>query len=507
MEHGAGASTIGGAPLSGDGPGLALADGRSPWALLAVVLFGLFSVNVTVTILAVSIPRIARELHSTQSTLTWVVAGPILAFGIIGPAVGKLGDLWGQRRIYLLGLAGAALMAGASALAWSAPSLITFRVLGAVEGAATGPASFALISLVFPLHQRVKALGFWSMVAAGGPVIGVVIGGPLVSAVGWRVIFAGQVPLCLVALAVAWRLLPETPRQSDRTFDWAGAALLAATATPLLFALNLGPQRGWSSPVVVGGFAVSPLALAAFVAVERRAVRPLVPLHYFSRRNFSFALAAMFLANAAYMGSFVLTPLLLQNVLGYNEAKTGFVSIARPLSFSITGPLAGFLAVKVGERVCGALGGVVLVVAMVWMSTIRSGSTAVHIMIGLALAGVALGISSPSMGSCITGAVERADLGVAGAAQQMMIQVGTSFGIQLMQSVQAARQSAVGAGAAFGEGYLVGGVLAAIATVAALCVRRLPRHPFDRAAVALAEAEVPAREWGATEGAPALLRD
>ncbi|HEV7720368.1 MAG TPA: MFS transporter, partial [Iamia sp.] len=117
----------------------ALRADRSPRVILTVLLLGLFSVNVTVTILAVSIPRIAGDLDASQSTLTWVVSGPILAFGIIGPAVGKLGDLWGQRRVFLLGLAGASLSAAASAMAWSAGSLIAFRVLAAAQGAATGP--------------------------------------------------------------------------------------------------------------------------------------------------------------------------------------------------------------------------------------------------------------------------------------------------------------------------------------------------------------------------------
>src|SRR5690606_38416964 len=115
---------------------------RSRWLVLGVVLFGLFSVNVTITILAVSIPRIAGDLHSTDQVVTWVVPGPTLAFGVIGPLVGKLGDRLGHRRVYLWGLFGAAVMAALSAAAWSAGSLISFRTLRAIEGAATGPASF-----------------------------------------------------------------------------------------------------------------------------------------------------------------------------------------------------------------------------------------------------------------------------------------------------------------------------------------------------------------------------
>ena len=132
-----------------------IVDGVVPenrWRILTIVLGGLFAVNVTITILAVSIHRIADELNTSEPTMTWVVTGPMLAFGVIGPLVGKMGDRLGHRRMFVWGLAGAIVMAGASAFAWNAASLIGFRTLGAIEGAATGPASFAIVSRIFPAH-------------------------------------------------------------------------------------------------------------------------------------------------------------------------------------------------------------------------------------------------------------------------------------------------------------------------------------------------------------------
>lgn len=463
---------------------------RSPRAILIVLLLGLFTVNVTVTILAVSIPRISDDLGSSQSTLTWVVSGPILAFGIVGPAVGKLGDLWGQRRVFLLGLVGACVSAAASAVAWSAGSLIAFRVLAAAQGAATGPASFALIALVYPRSQRVKALGWWSMVAAGGPVVGVVVGGPLVSAFGWRAIFAGQVPLVLVALAVAARLLPETPRRGDKTFDWGGALLLALAATPLLVALNLAPRRGWVDPMVVFCFALAPVAAVAFLAHEGRTARPLLPPRYLRRRNFILPILMLGCMHATYMGSFVLTPLLLQNVLGFDETRTGLVSTARPLAFAIVGPLAAIAVLRLGERVAGMVGASVIVVSMLWMATIGRGTSVLVIVGGLALAGVAMGVSNPAMSSTVAHAVDESDLGVAGAAQQMTMQIGVTFGIQLMQTVQQVRQPVVGLASSYSQGYLAGAVLAALSLVASAGVRRTPRRPRPADVSATADGEV-----------------
>jgi EmrB/QacA subfamily drug resistance transporter len=447
-----------------------ITDGVVPenrWRILATVLSGLFAVNVTITILAVSIHRIAGELHTTEPTMTWVVTGPMLAFGVIGPLVGKLGDRLGHRRLFVWGMAGAAVMALLSAAAWNAPSLIGFRTLGAIEGAATGPASFAIISRIFPTHERVRALGYWSMIGAGSPVVGVVAGGPLVEAFGWRAIFLGQIPLLLIALFFAWRLLPETPRHDAGRFDLAGSALVALTVTPLMLALTESARLGWRHPLVLGCLAASPVAGWAFVRTERRASNPLLPLDYFRRRGFTFAIVTQAFLNGAYMGSFILTPLLLQNVLGYSETRTGLVSIARPLSFSAAGVLAGWVARRAGARPTAVGGAAAVTVAMAWMATLGASSSAPMVMGALALAGLGMGVAMPPIAASVTLSVDRKDLGIAGAAQQMVTTVGIVFGIQVMQAVQQGRVSAVGQAASYPWGYRTGFLLAVLGVAAA----------------------------------------
>lgn len=437
------------------------------WRILVAVLYGLFAVNVTITILAVSIHRIAGEFGTAEATMTWVVTGPMLAFGVVGPLVGKLGDRVGMRRIYLWGLGGAAVMSVASALAWSAGALIAFRTLGAIEGAATGPASFAVISRIFPREERVRALGFWAMVAAGAPVVGVVIGGPMVEAFGWRALFWGQVPLVVLAFVFAFRLFPETPKHNTGRFDIAGAALLALGVTPLLFALNQGPRLGWTSPLVVGAFLVGPLALYGFVRAERVAEQPLLPLRYLRVPGFTYAIVTQAVLNGAYMGSFILTPLLLQNVMGFSETKTGLVSIARPFAFALAGPMAARLVKRVGAPKAASGGSVAVVAALVLMATLGADSTVLMVMGALALAGVGMGFAMPPLAASVTVSVDEADYGIAGAAQQMMIQVGVVFGITVMQSVQQTRLPAVGLQDSYHWGYAAGVVLAAAAMVTA----------------------------------------
>ncbi|MET0903238.1 MAG: MFS transporter [Acidimicrobiales bacterium] len=448
---------------------------RYPWIVLAVALFGLFSVGFTITILSVSIPRIADEMGSDTSTVTWVVTGPLLAFAVVGPAMGKLGDLYGHRRVYALSMASVCVFAGLTAAAWSAGSLIAFRTLGAATGAAVGPASIAIINRMFPRERRVQAMGYWSMVGAGGPVIGVVAGGPIVETFGWRWIFVAQVPLTFVGLVLAFLVLPETERRLSTRFDFAGAAILAVGATSLLFAINRGPSVGWSSPAIVAGFMVAGVALVVFVLVERRVAHPLLPLAYLRRRNFSFAIATQSFTNFAYMGGFVITPLFLESVFGYPETQVGGLMIARPLAFAVTGPLAGYVAIRVGERASAVAGALFVVASMVALSTVAPGSTDLVIIGALALSGVGLGCSSPALTASMANAVEERDLGVAGAFQQMMTQLGVVLGIQLMQTVTVVRQDVVGEVEAYGEAYMLAALVAAAGVVCALFVQSTRR--------------------------------
>jgi MFS family permease len=368
------------------------------------------------------------------------------------------------------------LFAGLTAVSWSAGALIAFRTLGAATGAAVGPASIALINRLFPRERRVQAMGYWSMVGAGGPVIGVVAGGPIVETFGWRWIFIAQVPLTLMGLLLAMLVLPETVRRERVPFDVKGAVVLAIGATSLLFAINRGPLWGWTRPAILTGFVVALVAIALFALVERRVAHPLLPLAYLRQRNFSFAIATQFFTNFAYMGGFIITPLLLGSVLGYPETRVGALMIARPLAFSIAGPLAGYVAVRVGERTSAVVGSAFVVASMVALSSVAPGSSDLVIIGSLALSGIGLGCSSPALSASIANAVDERDLGVAGAFQQMMTQLGVVIGIQVMQTVSVVRRPSAGEVGAYGEAYLLGGAVAALGLLCAVFVQSSQRR-------------------------------
>ena len=444
---------------------------RSRWLVLVAVLTGLFATGFSITILAVSLPKVAHDLHSSPEDLTWVVTGPLLGFALLMPLMGKIGDTRGHRRVYLLGFAGFTIGAAGTALAWSGPALIAIRTIGSLPGAAIGPASMALIMQAFPAEDRVKAMGWWSLVGAGAPVIGLVVGGPVVAALGWRVIFIAQVPLSLAALGLAYFVLRETPRREREPLDLAGAGTLAGATVSALLALTIGSRLGYDSPGVMALFATAPLLLWWFVRIEGRAEQPLLPLRFFRTRNFSASLAAQFCANFAYMGGFIVTPLLVQSRFGFTVAATSWAMACRPLTFSISAPGSGYLASRVGERRAGLSGTSLLVLSMVIFAIASATDTVGLVFAGLALSGLAMGASMPSLVTIVANTVDVGDLGVANAAQQMVGQIGTVAGIQLLSTIQGGSVD----GLPFTAAYLIGGTVAAAGVVAAGFISRRAR--------------------------------
>jgi EmrB/QacA subfamily drug resistance transporter len=444
---------------------------RYRWWVLWTVLAGLFASGFTITILAVSLGDVARDLGSSEISLTWTVTGPFLALALSMPLFGKIGDVRGHRRVYLFGLAGFTVGTFLTALAWDGPSLIAIRVLAAIPGAATGPASMALIMRAFPEDDRVKAMGWWSLVGAGAPVIGLVAGGPLVDALGWRTIFLIQAPLALVALAVAFPILRETPHSERESIDYSGAFVLAVAAVAPLLALTLGNQSGWTQPLVLVLFGVTPFALVAFVVVERRAAHPLLPLEFFTRRNYTASLVAQFFSNFAYMGGFIVTPLLMQRVFGFSVAETSLAMVCRPLTFSVSAPIAGYVAVRVGERRASVFGCVLIIVSMACFALGASTETLALVFGALSLSGLGLGASQPSLISSAANAVEPHRLGVANAAQVMVTQIGVVAGIQVVSTVQGGSGSA----GSFTLAYVLGGVIAVAGVFGAAFVRSADR--------------------------------
>ncbi|MBU6226132.1 MAG: MFS transporter [Acidobacteria bacterium] len=444
------------------------------WATLIVVLSGLFAVSATITVLVVSLDTIATDLNTDTSTINWALTGPMLAFGVVGPAFGKAGDLWGHKRLFLLGLLGASIFAALTAVAWNATTMILFRTLSATAGSATGPAAMAFINRMFEPEERVRPLGFWSFTTAGAPVLGVVLGAPIVESVGWRVIFVVQAPLLALALLVAWRLLPETDRQANVKFDLRGSAVLGIGATSLLLAINRGHSWGWTSAPVLALLIVGVSGLWVFFRVERSAEAPLLPMRWLRTRNVVFPTLSQSLINFAYMGGFFAVPQLLEKGLDYSTSHIGWLIIARPLTFSIVAAAASIITLRIGERSSGVIGASATIISMFVLSSVGVGSSDVVIVVGLALTGVGLGVAGPAMTGLLSSAVDPEDIGTAAAFQQLMTQLGAVAGTTIMTMVHESTLSR-GVVESFGYALWVGAFAAFLGLIAALRVKPLRR--------------------------------
>lgn len=446
------------------------------WWALAVLLIGFFSTGISITILTAVLPSIAREFDVDKHTIAWVVTGPMLVFGILMPTFGKAADLYGRKRVYLLGWTISTLLAGVTAISWSAGSLIAFRFLGAAAGAATGPASMALIFSSFAPEERVKAMGWWSFAGAGAPVIGLVAGGPLVDLVGWRWIFGIQPPLATPGLILALLVIrPDEPRAHPR-FDIAGS-ILAGTATgSLLFGLNrAGADKGWGGPGVL-----VPLALAFvlgywFVRVEKRHPEPLLNIDYFRRRNVALPVAIQAIGVVPYMGTFFLAPFLMQNVLGYDNTRTALTLLPRPLGNSLMSVVAGYITVRIGERFAATAGMTGVAVGLVLFAGVGVASSVGYIVFALALTGIGLGLSLPGLTAAMANAVDEKDFGAISAVQEMAFMVGNVLGLQGLQTIQATRAAVVGEVRGYHDAFLVGAALAVVAALLSLGLRSMHR--------------------------------
>jgi len=440
-------------------------DTYTTWVLVTC-LAGVFATTFTITILAVSLKSIAEDLGSRVEVVAWVITAPMLVQALALPVLGKMGDLYGHRRVYLIGFFFATAATLLTTTAWDAGSLIAFRVLAQLTGTATMPASTALLFGVYPPERRAQAMGWVSLVSAGAPVLGLAVGGVLVDAMGWRPLFLIQGCLSLIAWAVALRVLRESPRQRGVSFDLPGAFTLAVAAFAFTFGINRIPRAGLADPGVLSCLALVPIALALFVRVEKRSEHPLLPLSFFARRNFTAPLIAGFCLQFAYMGGFIITPLLLMNVFGYSATATSFITMLRPVAFTLSAPIGGTLAGRLGERAMAVTGALAIALAMGALAAGAAGGSLVLLGTGLVLAGIGLGLSQPSLAASVGNAVDERSFGIASSGLAMTTSIGAVSGISVLTALSAGARVAD----PFVDGYLLGAGLAALGVAAAISI-------------------------------------
>lgn len=436
--------------------------------LLITVILGVTAFSSSMTIVSAVLSVIAEGLHSTPSTISWGVTGLFLTMAIGTPVMGRVGDAIGRRRVFLIGTATLTAGTVACALAWNAASFIGFRMLVGFGIACTMPNGMAMVIEAYPPAKRAIAMGWFQMVMSGAPVFALILGAWMTDAFGWRSVFILLSPVSALGFVSGWRTIKDTgPEREGVRIDWTGAACLGLGTLGFLLGLQRIKSTGISDTLALAMFVLSIASIGAFVAVEKRVSQPLLRLDYFRRRNFSGPLIAQSLTQFAYMGGFVITPLLLKSTFGLGIGASSWVLLFRPTVFSIASPFAGRLSTRWGPRPLILAGGVLMVASMAVFATGAAHEALWLVIVGLVLSGLASGAASPSYATAVAATVDSADLGVANGMSSTLMNIGTLSGIQTMFVILGDSRS----DSMFARVFWVGAIAAAVSLIGPLIMQ------------------------------------
>ncbi len=408
-------------------------DANSRWWTLGAMCFALFMIMLDNTVVNVALPSIQRDLHASLSSLEWTVNAYTLTFAVLLVTGGRLGDIFGRRRMFLFGVVVFGLSSVAIGLAPSDATLIAFRAVQGIGAAFMMPATLSIITQAFPPNQRGMAIGTWAGVSALALAIGPVLGGLLTEQVSWRAIFFLNPPIAIGAVAVTLFATRESRDEGvARKVDFPGIAAITVGLTAIVLALVEGNRWHWGSPRIVALLVLAALGLAAFGLIERHSRAPMVDFTFFRSRTFLGANLVAFLISFAMLAMFFFMALYLQNVLHYSPLQTGVRFLPTTILVIIIAPLAGRLADRIGSRPLMTLGLVIVSVAIFIQSRITVHSGYGLLLPGFILMGLGMGLVMSPMSTAAMNAVDRSKAGVASGVLSMSRMVGGTFGVAVM---------------------------------------------------------------------------
>src|SRR4051812_9215992 len=408
---------------------------RTALRTLLVVSAALFMTALDNLIVTVALPSIRADLGASIEDLEWTVNAYTLTFAVLLIPAAALGDRFGRKHVFVGGLALFTLASAAAALAPSTGALVLARALQGAGGAVIAPLSLTLLAAAYPAERRGLALGVWAGVSGFGVAVGPLLGGLVVNGLAWQWIFWINVPLGLLLLPAAARGLRESHGPAAR-LDVTGVVLAATGLFGVVLGLVRGNADGWTSPLVVGAVGAGVLLLASFVAWERRAAEPVVPLGLFASRTFSATNAIGFVMYFGTFGSIFLLTQVLQYVMGAGPLEAGVKMLAWTGATMIVAPIAGATAERVGPRVYLTLGLALQGTALLWMAQVTSvglGYGAVVIPFVMAGSGMALCFAPAT--NAVLGSVRPDQAGVASGVANALRELGGVFGVAVLASV------------------------------------------------------------------------
>jgi EmrB/QacA subfamily drug resistance transporter len=449
------------------------ATGRERWWALAAVSLATLMSYLDNNVTNVAIPTIQRSLHLSVSGLEWIVSSYLLVFAGLLLIGGRIADVYGRRRVFLVGLAIFTLSSLAAGLAGSGSALIIARAVQGLGAALMTPATLAILTAAFTdVRERTAAIGIWGAVGALGLALGPVIGGVISQHVHWGWIFLINVPLGVITFAVALPYVAESRADSEsRRLDLPGLASSALALFALTYALIDGQDRGWTSPLIIAAFAVAAVAFAVFLAVESRSRQPMVPLQMFRSREFSGGTATMMIWGFSILGIYFFTSLYLQGILGFSPSKAGLAFVPMALCLAVFATLAPRLVPVLGAHRATAVGMALMTVGLVLFARVGAGASFGSLMPGFLLFGAGAGLMNVPLTNSVLDAAPASQAGMASALLNDSREIAGLLGVTVIGAVLRTRQgNALHAGVAAPQAFLDGyhtGLWVTIALMAA----------------------------------------
>ena len=407
-------------------------DNRRWWALGAMC-FALFMIMLDNTVVNVALPSIQRSLNASTASLEWTVNAYTLSFAVLLVTGGRLGDLFGRRKIFLAGVVIFALSSGAIGFSPSDTWLVAWRAVQGMGSALMMPATLSIITNAFPPNERGKAIGTWAGVSAMALAIGPVVGGFLVESVSWQSIFFLNLPVAVGAIVVALFAVRESRDETvARSVDIPGVLVLTVGLAALVLALVEGNAWHWGSARELALFALAALGLGSFPIIERRQPAPMVDFDFFRSRTFQGANIVAFIVSFAMLAMFFFMALYMQNILGYSPLQAGVRFLPSTLMIVLIAPLAGRLADRVGPRPLMTFGLACVSGSLFWQSHITVASGYGQLLPGFVLMGIGMAFVMSPMSMAAMNSVAQTKAGVASGILSMNRMVGGTFGVAVL---------------------------------------------------------------------------
>ena len=421
-----------------------ITDENRKWWTLGAMCFALFMIMLDNTVVNVALPSIQRDLNASLSSLEWTVNAYTLSFAVLLVTGGRLGDIFGRRRVFTFGVV---LFAGSSALIGLAPDqawLVAGRAVQGMGAAFMMPGTLSIISNTFAPHERGRAIGTWAGVSALALAAGPAVGGALTEYVSWRAIFFLNLPVAVGAVVVTLFATRESRDPTvDHSVDYPGIAALSVGLTALVLSLVEGNRWGWGSTGIVALLATAVVALVLFAYVELRGRTPMIQFEYLRSRSFAGASAVAFIVSFAMLAMFFFMALYMQNILQYSPLEAGIRFLPSTVVIIVAAPIAGRLADRVGPRPLIVVGMSLAAFALYLQSRVDVHTGYAELLPAFSLMGLGMGLTMSPMSTAGMNAVTPEKAGAASGILSMFRMVGGTFGVAaigaLFQSLASTR--------------------------------------------------------------------